>query len=902
MTTLRLWGAIIASARQTARREGQGTPPVFIAPPAINGQPIVGVPCSFTPGTATGVPPPQLVQQWLLDGANVVGATSLTYTPQLADVGKTLAVRQSASNGQGTPANSVSAGLVVTTATTLGMLQANLPNAEYFDTTPVFVDMITQGFGLMVPGSGSPGTPVAGGSDGWPVVGDVEVVSQIHPPTTAPGSVVFEFTLGAGTASYSLLSAQPGDSVSAAAWNGTTKKQLVTLNYSAGRQRATFKVRITGAKRLDGTSNGFEGVRLARPGYTLADLDAGKVFTNEILAAAGQLSVLRFMDWNPANGTAYFGQGLDFARRPTPTNRRTTWSYAEDPTGATAKKLAHAWETCIALGNATGKGIWINLPINATDAYITALATLVHATSTSPRVHWEITNEPWGTSNGFQQFDVLLNKVATETNGYIDVSARTSGQNTRFIVSATRTAGIVTLVLSVPHTYVAGGTPTSIRYANIDGQAEVATIALSAVPSPTQVSFPRAGADGPVAFTSGAFLYDAATPSNLVVNASTNLFTARRVWMVRRTKEIGALVRSVVGDALMRTRHIPTYCWQSDGTDFDLELNWIKQTFPTQDPGYWVMGCGFAPYFGLDGTPVGLPNLAASTDPALVAGDYTAVLAGTAKVAKQRYDYENKALNCVHYSTPANPIELYCYEGGADTSSLGGSLPNGSANNALKSAAQIDPALEQPMVDYYSDLIRYGTNGSIPSQYFLGEGDPASTFQTDRWWTTDNLANLTRPKQAAMARITSNPRPSRTRRIGLGTFDMRLRAGKYEDLDPALLTTGLFPWILSADIVFNTSAFALSWIETASTPQTRSYSVVYVCNFANVPPWACHIDINGVRIATSQVLSASPANLTTEKTLGPFTFISRPGLNSIRYVRASGGSGRDGQFRRDTIA
>lgn len=106
--TIRIFGAVAASAKRARRRQGSGSPPSFISAPVVIGQPTVGVPVSFTGGTVSGSPTPTVTRQWLLDGANIPGATNLTYTPSLSDAGKALSVRETATNTNGA-ANSTSA-------------------------------------------------------------------------------------------------------------------------------------------------------------------------------------------------------------------------------------------------------------------------------------------------------------------------------------------------------------------------------------------------------------------------------------------------------------------------------------------------------------------------------------------------------------------------------------------------------------------------------------------------------------------------------------------------------------------------------------------------------------------------------------------------------------------------
>lgn len=93
--------------------EATPSPADVTSAPAINGTPAVGVAVGLTPGAVAGYPAPTVLYQWMLDGADVDGATGSTYTPAAGDAGKTLAVRQRAVNATGDD-SMTSTGKVVT--------------------------------------------------------------------------------------------------------------------------------------------------------------------------------------------------------------------------------------------------------------------------------------------------------------------------------------------------------------------------------------------------------------------------------------------------------------------------------------------------------------------------------------------------------------------------------------------------------------------------------------------------------------------------------------------------------------------------------------------------------------------------------------------------------------------
>lgn len=78
-----------------------GVAPSNISAPVISGVPETGQLMSSTTGTWDGDPTITYGYQWLRNGANISGATSSTYTVQVADEGNTLVCRVTATNSEG---------------------------------------------------------------------------------------------------------------------------------------------------------------------------------------------------------------------------------------------------------------------------------------------------------------------------------------------------------------------------------------------------------------------------------------------------------------------------------------------------------------------------------------------------------------------------------------------------------------------------------------------------------------------------------------------------------------------------------------------------------------------------------------------------------------------------------
>jgi hypothetical protein len=161
------------------------------------------------------------------------------------------------------------------------------------------------------------------------------------------------------------------------------------------------------------TSDGISNIQMMRPGYTL---NGPAVFTKEFIAAMQGFKIIRGMDFTNTNG-----------------NPQQRWDVRTKPGyfGATGSN-GQSWELMIALANAAGRDIWLNVPARADDDYIRKLAQLVKFGSdgtlpyssarTNPvhaplnsglKVYVEYGNEIWNSGPGFQGFGWALQLAKT---------------------------------------------------------------------------------------------------------------------------------------------------------------------------------------------------------------------------------------------------------------------------------------------------------------------------------------------------------------------------------------------------------------------------------------------------------------------------------------------------------
>jgi hypothetical protein len=105
-----------------------GSRPVPIEAPVVSGHPTVLQQLTCEHGTWNAAPPPTFAYQWLRDGVDMQGASSSTYTVQLADEGHQLSCTVVATNGEGKgEANSAPVSVTIPTSTDQSLTEPRFP-------------------------------------------------------------------------------------------------------------------------------------------------------------------------------------------------------------------------------------------------------------------------------------------------------------------------------------------------------------------------------------------------------------------------------------------------------------------------------------------------------------------------------------------------------------------------------------------------------------------------------------------------------------------------------------------------------------------------------------------------------------------------------------------------------
>jgi len=253
------------------------------------------------------------------------------------------------------PQVSASATVTVTTTATLpvtptgaAQLGVNLSVVSDWDPSMPFADAMRSARHF-----GSASAPydeaAAVDANGWPT-GDAGVVVMVGVPNMG-GTYQLSFT---GNASVSMPgTADPATHVAGAAYDAASNR--TTAEVVVGPAEVNLFLSFTGQ------AGGVKDVRLMRPGH-----GPGELFSQPFLARLGKFGAVRFMDFTQANGNPQ----VEWADRSLPGYA----SQAKRPDGAAA---GAAWEYVVLLANQAGKDIWINVPHQASDAYVTKLAQLL---------------------------------------------------------------------------------------------------------------------------------------------------------------------------------------------------------------------------------------------------------------------------------------------------------------------------------------------------------------------------------------------------------------------------------------------------------------------------------------------------------------------------------------------
>ena len=214
-----------------------------------------------------------------------------------------------------------------------------------------------------------------------------------------------------------------------ASTNTTTADITITVTNPEPGANVGISIRNSQRTPTSAVGSGFTNMRLYRPGYPT---DGSVVFTSYYVQAMQVGSAIRTMDWSATNGNTT----VNWADRNTPlTFQKPIPSYIahnKSSMGGTpaGSQSSVALEHHIQLANETSRDLWINVPVVASDDFVTKMAqTLLYGSDgtnpyTSPQsnpvypplnsnlnVYVEYANETWNTAGGFWCYYVIMDTV-----------------------------------------------------------------------------------------------------------------------------------------------------------------------------------------------------------------------------------------------------------------------------------------------------------------------------------------------------------------------------------------------------------------------------------------------------------------------------------------------------------
>ncbi len=257
-------------------------------------------------------------------------------------------------------------------------------------------------------------------------------------------------------------------SIANQAYNSSTNLTKATLTYTASDSNY-LTLAFTNTKRTSSssTNTGITNVVLMRPSAvgSATPLPATQVFNPPFLAALSDFAALRTMDFSATNGNEI----VHWSDRTRPGDASQAIGNPGVPVGGW-EGPGGAWEYAILLANQTNKDLWINVPLNADDDYITKLAQLTKYGSdgttpytslqTSPvwpglnsnlHLYVEFSNEVWNTAGAFAGTENHTEAVAEVNAGGspLKFDGDTNDWNWAWRRSAEKTVQISTIFRSV---------------------------------------------------------------------------------------------------------------------------------------------------------------------------------------------------------------------------------------------------------------------------------------------------------------------------------------------------------------------------------------------------------------------------------------------------------------------
>ncbi|HEX7599737.1 MAG TPA: hypothetical protein VF518_16085, partial [Polyangia bacterium] len=286
----------------------------------------------------------------------------------------------------------------------------NIGSSLDYETNRIFADAMKTSREWQDPAWKNPITALD--ADGWPTQdASICVWAGI---ASMQGTYALSFT-GQATLKASWGSVTLTDQIYDSASNLSTAKLVYSSTDGSGLLLVFTNTKRTAASAVN---TGVTNVSLMRPKAVGGSTPyTTEVFSTPFTTALSEFTVLRTMDFTATNSNG----SVTWTDRTRPTHASQAIGNPTAPKGGW-QGHGGAWEYAILLANQTGKDLWINVPAQATDDFITKLAQLtkygsdgstpytsVQAAPVWPgldarlRLYVEFSNEVWNTAGAFEQ-------------------------------------------------------------------------------------------------------------------------------------------------------------------------------------------------------------------------------------------------------------------------------------------------------------------------------------------------------------------------------------------------------------------------------------------------------------------------------------------------------------------
>ncbi len=197
--------------------------------------------------------------------------------------------------------------------------------------------------------------------------------------------------------------------------NTTTFDMVLTQDVPA------FSMYFQGT-RYDANTNGIKNLQMMRP-LTVGSTQSypfGTLLTDQVKALVAPFTVIRFMDYLCTNSNPL--QNWSDRSLPTDASQNPAFRTLVPPTvggNYMAAPVGGCYEHAIDLCNETQKDMWLDVPLFASDDYVSRLANLVKSRlNANLNVYVEYSNEIWNTAPAFAQGNQNHNlAIADQANG-----------------------------------------------------------------------------------------------------------------------------------------------------------------------------------------------------------------------------------------------------------------------------------------------------------------------------------------------------------------------------------------------------------------------------------------------------------------------------------------------------